>query len=117
MNTTRFVFYIFLAAFLCTVGCVGLWHHPDPLAGWKPDFTSRPSDQAIERNYQDYIQQLPTKERNAVGPVFFFEDGTGQHAVAIEVSISGKEWRHVLIYDKLNKRIKAIKYLKGYYRS
>jgi len=44
-------------------------------------------------------------------------DGAGQHAVQIEVALNGKWWRHILVYDKNNKRIKTIKYSPGHYRS
>jgi hypothetical protein len=84
-------------------------------------YTSNP-DKAISDisdDYHAYIDKLPPKERKDVGSVFFFEDGTGRHAVAIEVSINGffegTEWRHILIYDNESKRIKVIKYVKGYY--
>ncbi|HSY75055.1 MAG TPA: hypothetical protein VK810_06270 [Dongiaceae bacterium] len=89
---------------------------PDPLAGWQKDYTPDPSDQIIEKDYQDYIQKLPPEERNYVGPVFYFKDGTGQHAVDVQVSLKGKNasWHYAFIYDKENKRIKVIKY--GYTR-
>lgn len=44
----------------------------------------------------------------------WFEDETGQHAFDIEMSGKGgifkSLWRHILIYDKNNIRIKTIKY-------
>ncbi len=44
------------------------------------------------------------------------EDGTGQHAVSIEIFEKHKNasWHYVLIYDKENKRMRVIKY--GYTR-
>jgi hypothetical protein len=122
MKTSVKSFWLFLpilfAGFVWTVGCAGLARqHPDPLAGWKPDFDSRPSDQAIEKDYQNYIQKLPTKERISAGPVESFQDGTGQHAVRIIIGINGTVWENVLIYDKDNKRIKVIKYSNGGYAS
>ena len=58
----------------------------------------------------DYIQKLSQKDRKYVGPIGFYEDGTGQHAVEIEEALHGTWWFHVLIYDKGDKRIKTIKY-------
>lgn len=119
MNTTRFTLCILLAALVWTVGCSGLIHHSDPLVGWKPLFgrNYEKVDEAIKDDYQDYIQKLPLEEKNNVGPIFLFEDGTGQHAVQTSIPLNGTWWRHVLIYDKSNKRIKAIKYASGGYQS
>ena len=46
------------------------------------------------------------------GPIQFFEDGMGQHAVEFEAFEHKKNasWHYVLIYDKQNKRINIIKY-------
>jgi hypothetical protein len=115
MNIIRFSFCILLAAFICTTGCVGFVHHSDPLAGWHT--ASHNPDQVIENDYNDYIQKLPAKERKYAGPIEYFEDGTGQHAVLIWIGINGKVWRHILIYDTGNKRIKTIKYVSGDYAS
>ena len=114
MTVIRFPIWILLAAFVLTAGCATTT--PDPLAGWH--FYSRTKvSQVITDDYQDYIQKLPPKKRNYVGDISFFEDGTGQHAVSIEINLNGTEWKHVLIYDKEDKRIKAMKYVSGHYRS
>ena len=105
---------ILLAAFVLVTGCVT--HRPDPLAGWKPDF-SRQTSQVIVDDYQDYIHKLPPRQSGFVGSVEWFEDGTGQHAIDIGIGVNGRWWRHVLIYDKDNKRIKVIKYKTGWYQS
>ena len=118
MNIIRLPIWILLAALLG--GCGGCQTKtPDPLAGWKVLFSRdyEKFDKAITDDYQDYIQKLPPKERNGVGPISYFEDGTGQHAVRIEIAINGTDWAHVLIYDKNNKRIKVIKFVSGHYRS
>jgi hypothetical protein len=109
MNTTRFTFCILLAALVWAAGCAS--RTPDPLVGWKVDFDHQP-DQAIVKDYQDFIQKLPAKERDYVGTTDFVEDGTGQHAVSIEVfsNHTNAAWRYALIYNKENKRIKVIKY-------
>jgi len=91
--------------------------HSNPLVGWKPDFSPPPIDQAIEKDCHDYIQTLPPKERQFVGPIDFFEDTSGQHAVEITIGLNGTNWGHVLIYDKDGKRIKVIKYISGHSRS
>jgi hypothetical protein len=51
-----------------------------------------------------------------VGNVLF-EDGTGQHAVEIRIGLDATNWRHILIYDKNDNRIKTIKYADGHYAS
>ena len=119
MKIIQFTVCFLLAMFLCGFGCSSSKPTPDPLAGWKPDFTSRPSDQVIEKDYQDYIQKLPPEDSKFVGPAQFFEDGTGQHAVEIEVFEKNKNasWQHILFYDKENKRIDVIKYDHRKYQS
>ena len=91
---------------------------PDPLAGWQKAYKEEPNE-AIVKDCQDYIQKLSPEERKYLGPspISYFEDGIGQHAIKIEIGINGKEWEHILIYDKDNKRIKTIKYLRGRYMS
>ena len=85
---------------------------PDPLAGWKMDFGA--TNPVIEKDCQDYIQKLPSEERNYARMSGYFKDGTGQHAVEMEVLAGGKDsWTHILIYDKENKMIKTIKYYNG----
>jgi hypothetical protein len=75
------------------------------------------SNKAISDDYHDYISKLSPEERKYVGPLQFFEDGAGQHAVEIEIALNGTWWFHVLIYDKNNQRVKVIKYSPGGYRS
>jgi hypothetical protein len=109
----RLIFSFLLTAIMWTVGCTAFVHpHPDPLVGWKPDFHEQPNA-AIEKDFQDYNQ----KEQLNSYPDDFLEDGTGQHAITFQVGINGTVWRHILIYDKDNKRIKTIKYASGNYRS
>ena len=68
-------------------------------------------------DYQDYLQKLPSKQRGFTGALHFSEDGTGQHAVTIQIGVNGTWWVHILFYDKENKRIKVVKYKSGGYRS
>jgi hypothetical protein len=103
--------------FLCGFGCASK-PTPDPLAGfYRADEADMDKNQVITDDYKGYIQKLSPEERKYAGPIFYFEDGTGQHAVRITIGLNGTVWRHVLIYDKDNKRIKTIKYASGDYHS
>lgn len=118
--TKRFwlILPILLTAFALVAGCAGLVHHSDPLAGWQIAYNQDPS-RTIVKDYQDYIQMLPTKQRNDVLVKHYYKDGTGQHAVQIEVGVTGifngTLWEHILIYDKDDKRIRVMKYVGGKY--
>jgi hypothetical protein len=77
-------------------------------------------DQRIIDDYQAYINTMPPEERDLAKDKFsqlFGEDGTGQHAVEISIPLHGTWWKHVLIYDKTNQRLKVIKYASGRYSS
>jgi hypothetical protein len=91
------------------------------LAGWRYCRNQDPAafDEAIRDDYQDYIQKLPPGERYFVqgGETSFFEDGTGKHAVKIEIPLNGTWHDHILIYDRGNRRAKVFKYLDGRYAS
>ena len=89
--------------------------HTNPVAGWQTDFNHQPVP-AIDEDYQDYIQRLPPGERPFASVSDWLKDGAGQHAIVIRIALDGTWWNHVLIYDKDNKRIKAIKYVSGHYR-
>jgi len=91
-------------------------NHTNPIPGWQADFNSEPS-KAVEKDYQDYIQKLPPNEKPYASATSWLKDGTGQHAVTIEVDLNGTFWNHVLIYDKDDKRIKVTKFISGHYRS
>ena len=111
----RLISPILLAVLVCTAGCAT--QKPNPLAGWKFCFSQDPKNlgPAIMADYQDYIQKLSPKDRSHIGGFNTFEDGTGQHAIMIEIFVTGNtSWHDALIYDKENKRIKVIKY--GYRR-
>jgi hypothetical protein len=114
VNTIRFPIWILLAAFVWIAGCAT--KTIDPLAGWEGDFNEQPN-QVIVNDYQNYIQKLPLEERKYAGVSDWLKDGTGQHAIVITIGLNGTWWRHVLIYDKDNKRIKTRKYSSGGYRS
>jgi hypothetical protein len=92
--------------------------HSSPLTGWNSSsLVNFQNNKAISDDCHAYINNLPPKLRNGVGPMQYFEDGTGQHAVLIAIAQNGTDWAHVLIYDKDNKRMKVIKYISGHYRS
>jgi hypothetical protein len=118
VNTTRFTLGVLFAALICVAGCVTK-PAPDPLAGWQLSRDQDPSklDKAIWGDYHNYIQKLPDRERKFVGIIYLLEDKTGQHAVKLEIPLNGVWVYHVLIYDKDNNRIKAIKYADGRYAS
>jgi hypothetical protein len=127
MKPTRFTICILLAVSILSSGCTSLLHpinstfarHSNPIAGWKSCWSQDPEKlaKAIRDDYQDYIQKLPQKVRNRIGPIQLFEDGTGKYAVTIAVDSKGTEWTHVLIYDRANKRVEVIKYVSGHYMS
>jgi hypothetical protein len=115
---TKIVSLFFLTTFALITGCNVPEPIPDPLAGWKIAFKHEP-DQAIGKDCQDYIQSLKLSPEKGtyVAYIEFFEDGTGQHAERITVSVNKTDWAHVLIYDKNDRRIKTIKYVTGHSRS
>ena len=116
INNFAPIFLVLIAMLVLGFGCNT--SKPDPLAGWQIVHNYAP-DPAIVKDYQDYIQKLPAKDNNYVGSVFYYEDGTGQHAISMEIFVKGENasWHYVLIYDKENKRIKAIRYGYGSYQS
>ncbi len=42
------------------------------------------------------------------GNIKLLEDGTGQHAIKVKMIVNGTYSEYVLIYDKKNRRIKAL---------
>ena len=109
---------ILVAALVFNAGCLARSEHPSLLEGF--DFSSLKNlhaNKTIMDDYQDYISKLPPEERKRANPIFYFEDGTGNHAVSITIGLKGTVWQHVLIYDKDNRRIKTVKYRSGNYMS
>ena len=124
MNKSRtliaqFAFCMALAGILFSAGCAMWGSRPDPLEGWRMCRSQDPRDldRAISDDYQDYVRHLPSRERNYVGPIELFEDGTGQHAVKIEIALNGTWLEHLLIYNSQNERVRAITYKHGHYAS
>jgi len=115
-------FFVLVAALFWVAGCASLVPcNPDPLAGWKVLTTgeARQLNQSIKDDSQKYIHTLPSDDQNGLteSSLWYYEDGTGQHAVRFETGKHGTSWAHVLIYDKDNKRTKVIKYMSGHYAS
>jgi uncharacterized protein YceK len=72
-----------------------------------------PLDQAIKDDYKKYLDKHEPGYF-ADGPTYF-EDGTGRHAVKIQVGRNGFYKIYIFMYDKSDKRIKVIKYGDGGY--
>ncbi len=119
MKITPFIFCFLMAMFLCGFGCSSSKLTPDPLAGFHISDPGKHDYKAITDDYKDYIQKLPPEQKGYIGTVFFYENETGQNAVSIEIFEGDKNasWKHVLFYDKENKRVKTIKYFYGRYQS
>jgi hypothetical protein len=115
--TSRILFLAMAAMLVLGFGCNTSKPTPDPLAGFHAAYGK--VDQSIVNDYQNYIQTLSPEEKKYLGPYpgKFFEDGTGRHAVQIEVDLQPNAWYHVLIYDKDDKRIKTVKYVDHQFRS
>jgi hypothetical protein len=116
MSTIRFIFL--LAGFVLIAGCAPK-PISDPLAGFHvSSLGNLDNNKTIADDYKDYLQKLSPKETLYLGPVFYFEDSAGEHAVRIESDIDGKDcWYHILFYDKDNRRVKVVKYFYGRYQS
>ena len=98
--------FVLLIAFIWASGCASSkpMPTPDAIKGWKHcDHV----DQAIIDDYQAFAHQ--------VCPTFFmtevdlYEDGTGKHAVRIELEDQPEHIDYYLLYDTNNVRIKVIK--------
>ena len=106
---------IWIALGLCLMaifGCSNLRPEPDPLTGFTISSLGKlDSNKAIVNDYKDYLKKLPPKQQ---GPcqILFYENEAGQHAVHMEIFEGNQNasWQHVLIYDKNNNRIKAVRY-------
>lgn len=75
--------------------------------------THSPLDKAIKDDYQKYLQK---HEPGYFGDLpSFYENGTGQHAVKIQIGRNGYYRVYIFIYDKSNVRTKIIRYANGGY--
>src|SRR5579863_362496 len=110
-----------LTGFVCAVlvwivGCARFAQHPDPLAGWHVSLDEEP-DKVIMEDSHKYLTSLSPGEMAHARLSQYFKDGTGQHALEIIIGVNGTNWRHVLFYDRDDKRIKTVKYVTGHSRS
>lgn len=76
-----------LAVLLWESGCA-FAPPPDPLAGWH--FARYNPDSTVEKDYQDYIQHLTPDEQKRLGPIHYFKDDSGQHAIMIMININNQ---------------------------
>ena len=111
MKTKQIMSVVLVAVGLGVAGCATTTSssNHDPLMGWNFDLGSQP-DQAMVRDYQQYIQNLPADEKSRVGIINVFKDGTGQHAVRIEVATANGPVEHLLTYDQNGNRVRVSKY-------
>jgi hypothetical protein len=117
-NSFAPIFLVLMAIFVFGFGCKTSKPTPDPLAGFhRADEADMDKNKAITDDYKTYIHTLSSDEQKNAGPILFYEDGTGQYAVKLQIGINGTEWMHILVYDNDNKRIKTIKYSIGHYAS
>lgn len=120
---------------------VDLWPESpplEPLKGWKPggevgckngemsaEISPIPGYKEISDDVQKFVNKLPVDHSPYgtrrwcywIEDMRFYEDGTGQHAVGFQIPHDGTWWGYVLIYDKNNKRVKAVRYVQGHYMS
>ena len=131
------IFMTLTAMLALGFGCNTSKTTPDPLAGWKSvgnisyrvDEMHAYIDQgsynkAIIDDVQQFVNNLPISH----GPygdrrysywlqhITLFEDGTGQHAVDMQMEFGGLGLRYVLFYDKSNVRTKVQK-IEWHYQS
>jgi len=126
------------ALFLILPAAVCLWlvgcSSPNPVKGWKshyanldqPNLTNyhnypntwyyRPDqiyhiDQAIIDDYKAYAHKVWPKDRDFfISELYFYEDGTGRHAVKIVLETGSRKFKeYYLMYDTNNVRTKVIK--------
>src|ERR1017187_9980438 len=92
MNITRFTYCILLAASVCWTGCEMFASHTNPIAGWhSSSLVNFQSNKVISADYHDYINNLPHELRIGVGPMDYFEDGTGQQGSMVEFDLNGPD--------------------------
>ena len=116
LNRHSILLIVFAMTLAVVCGCASSKPAIDPLTGfYTADLRNLISNNAITSDYKNYIKTLSPKEQKFAGPIIYFENGAGLHAVKILIGINGKVWEHVLIYDKDNHRIKMIKYRNGGY--
>jgi len=129
INNFGLAFLVLTAALFWVAGCA----EPNPVKGWKswnaqlnppnlqnyhnyPNTWYYPPDQiyhidkAVIDDYQDFIEKLKQKNPTLyVSEIYFYEGGTGQHAVKLIIETGPREYvDYFLMYDKSNVRTKVI---------
>jgi hypothetical protein len=134
VNLCRIKCYLYaLAIPVLFVGCENTIN---PLIGWqlvgdtgytKGGYQSCidkiPFEKAIAEDIRDFVEKLPIvrskygdrSENYWIDEMSFFDDGAGQRAVRICIPLEGTYQNYALIYDKLGKRVKVIKFASGHY--
>ena len=119
--------FVLLVAFVWVVGCAAPkpMPIPDAVKGWKchnanldpPNYQGHSQlfpyyhiDQAIIDDYQAYAHSVwPKGEDFFISEVDFYEDGTGKHAVRIELEPGPSGYiDYYLMYDTNNVRTEVI---------
>ena len=85
----------------------------DPLKSWSRDEETNPSfDKAVKDDYQSYLKK---SECDPIDGPYFYEDGTGQHAVKVLTEAASHDLiLYVFIYDKAGQRTRVLKYYNGH---
>ena len=83
---------------------------PNPVKGWASDNANQMNPAIIE-DYQAYAHKVWPKDRDFfISEVYFYDDGTGRHAVKVVLEPALREYKaYYLIYDTHNVRIKVVK--------
>ncbi len=85
INKLGLVFLMLMSLFILGCRCSAPKPAPNPLVGfYHADEANLDKNKAITDDYKSYLQTLSPDEKKYVGPILFFEDGMGQHAVRIE---------------------------------
>ncbi len=83
-------------------------YHGTTIVGRTRPGKHAPLYKAIKDDYRNYLQKNGCYEG---GTCSFYEDGTGQHAVKVEVvDKHNDDMMFIFMYDKFNKRMKVMKF-------
>jgi hypothetical protein len=115
MKNLRLALNVWLMLAALTFGCAS--RRTNPLKEWTLRYDQTAAllnRKAIDVDYHSYIDHLSAKEKDYIGAIELFENGNGLTAIRIDTHVTKAIRTHVLIYDSENKRIKTIKYVRGY---
>ena len=102
------------AAFALVAGCASQKSYSDPLASYHwSSLSDLENNKAISEDSKNYIQTVTPGETRGYS-LNYYANGTGKHAVEIIIIEKGAittRWKHILIYDRDNKRTKTLKYV------